>query len=67
MTKKELSTLFTLAEKLYIEEQERSGLISPIPYAYAEGEGKFLAISVHSGLSKKMKEELRKWGIQESL
>jgi len=59
MTQKELRTLFDLAEKLYQQEQKKSGMLTPMPYAYAEGEGKFLAISIHGPHSSSMKKKLK--------
>lgn len=60
MTKKELGTLFSLAEKLYWQEQKRSGMGTPLPYAWAaEGEEKFIAVSMFGVDSDIMKEKLR--------
>lgn len=45
LSSEDIMTLMDLAERLYHEQQERSGMITPIPYAYVEGEGKFLIVS----------------------
>lgn len=59
MSKKELEVLFSLAEKLYWQEYRKSGMVTPIPYAYAEGEGKFIAVSMFGVDSEIMKKKLR--------
>lgn len=47
LTKKETKEFFRLAEKLYWQEQKKSGMVSPIPYAWAaDGEEKFIAVSI---------------------
>lgn len=62
LTNKEKQTLLDLSEKLYCQEQRRSGMITPIPYAWLanDEEGKFIAVSmfgVHSNvIRKKLKE-----------
>ncbi len=62
MSKKELKILFTLSEKLYWQEQRKSGMISPIPYAWAaDGEERFIAVSmfgINSDLVKKKLQEI---------
>ena len=37
-----IKLLMELAEELYHEEQKKSGMITPLPYAFIEGKGKFL-------------------------
>lgn len=60
MTNKKLKLLFDLAEELYIEEQKKRGLLTQMPYVYAENKrGAFLAISIFGVPSARMKKKLR--------
>ena len=59
MTKAEMQTLFDLAEKLYWQEQKKSGM-STIPYAYAtKGSERFIAVSMFGVHSETVKNKLR--------
>lgn len=58
LTEAEVQTLMDLAERLYNSEQHNSGMVTPIPYAYIEGEGKFLIISNWAKDSAEIKELL---------
>ena len=62
MTKKEMRTLFDLSEKLYWQQQKKSSMTTPIPYAWAanEEEEKFIAVSIFGKDSKIMKKHLQK-------
>ena len=58
MTKKEMATLFELAEKLYEEERRKTGMIT-IPYAFARDDsmGRLVAVSMfgkHSARIEKL-------------
>ena len=60
MSKKDLKTFFALAEKLYWQEQKKSGMISPIPYAWAsDGSERLVAVSMFGVHSDNMKEKLK--------
>lgn len=60
MSKKELEVLFSLAEKLYWQEYRKSGMVTPIPYAYAtDNKEKFIAVSMFGVDSDIMKKKLR--------
>ena len=61
MTKKEMKTLFYLSEKLFWQEQKKSGMTTPIPYAWIanEEEGKFIAVSMFGVHSETVKNKLK--------
>ena len=60
MTKKEMRTLFDLSEKLYWQEQKKSGM-STIPYAWIadDEEGKFIAVSIFGVHSETVRNKLK--------
>ena len=59
MTKTELQLLFDLAEKLYWQEQKKSG-VATLPYAWSKnGEEMFLTISIFGVHSKAVENKLK--------
>jgi len=62
MTKKKLKKLFGLAEELYWEEQNKSGMVTTLPYIWAKKEEKeqFLAFSSFEVNSNIIEKELKK-------
>lgn len=60
MSKKDFKTFFALAEKLYWQQQKKSGMITPIPYACAsDGSERLIAVSMFGIHSDLMKEKLK--------
>jgi len=60
MDNHELEKLFELVTKLYLEEQAKSGLLQPLPYAFAKKGGELLVFSPFSADSKGILSRLEK-------
>lgn len=59
MTKKKLEKLFELCEELYAEEQKKSGMVTPIPYAWAKRGGELLVYSSWNISSEKIQKAIK--------
>ena len=62
MKKKDIETMFALARQLYSEEQENTGMLTPIPYCYVKNNntGELLVFSAFGEESKKLLDAIQK-------
>ncbi len=59
MNEDKLNYFFKLAEELYCEMQKKSGMISPIPYAFAKGENSYPGAMIVVSMNGKDSEWIR--------
>ena len=61
LSEKDKKEFLRLAEKLYWQEYRKSGMSTPIPYAWIanESEGSFVAVSMFGVCSKTVKDKLK--------